>query len=172
MPYFISLLSCIFILASQYFLSHWLIKIGWFYGYVWVVGGFIVIFFTFFAIASNLFKLFKLNINKADIPVKTFLVLTLLGSFWLNIELDRFHQKYEYETFGIKAKAVISRKYELQSKGHSYILLLKVQDKTQQKELEYSVSSESYKSRKIGDTLTVFYTPRYATMFKVIPKKK
>ncbi len=168
MPYFISLLSCAFVLALQYFLSMWLIKIGWFYGYAWVVGGFILTFFTFVAITFNLFKLFKLDINKNDIPVKSFTILTLLGSFWLNLKLDRFHEKYEYDTFGIKTKAVITRKYELQNKGHSYILLLKTQEKLQQKELKYNVLSDEYVRRNVGDTLNVFYTPRYSSMFKIL----
>ncbi len=84
MPFFICLLASVIFLALQYFLSHWLIKIGWFYGYAWAMGGFIFIFFTFMAVIFKLFKLFKLDTNKNDILVKLSLILMLLSSFWLN----------------------------------------------------------------------------------------
>jgi len=192
MPYIFCFLSVGFVLTLQYFLSHWLIKIGWFYGYAWVMGGFI--FFIF--IAGWLLMLsFKKNIHKynpkykdktdAEIrklsiktgnqqsnAVKLCIVLVLLGGFWLNLELNKFHEKYEYETFGITTKAVITKKYELQNKGHSYHFILQIQEMPQPQKLEISVLSGQYARRKIGDTLNVLYTPRYSGMTKILPAKK
>ena len=167
MSYFIPLFSCAIIITIQYFLSHWLIKTGWFYGYAWAVGGFILIFFTFAAINFNLFKFFKLDANKNDALIKLSVVLLLLGSFWLNLKLDRFHEKYEYDTFGIKTKAIITRKYELQNKGHSYVFILKTQEKSQQRELTHHVSKGEYTRKKAGDTISIFYSPRYRGMIKI-----
>ncbi len=180
MIYLISLLSAAFTLALQYFLSMWLIKIGWFYGYAWAMGGFVLWFFVAVGIVMQFFPLLKNKSKKLSNmesieqgnhesnATKLCAILVLLGGFWLNLQMGWYHEKYEYDTFGIKAKAVISRKYELQNKGHSYILLLKTQEKPQQRELKYNVLSDEYARRNVGDTLTVFYTPRYSSMFKVI----
>jgi uncharacterized membrane protein len=180
MHYLIALLSCALVLGLQYFLSHWLIKIGWFYGYAWVMGGFVLWFFVAVAIVMQFFPLLKNKSKKLSNmerieqgnhesnATKLCAILVLLGGFWLNLKLNDFHEKYEYETFGIKTKAFITKKYTLQNKGKSYIFILKTQEKPQQKELTHNVSSGEYAIKNVGDTIAIFYSPRYSSMIKLL----
>lgn len=190
MHYLISLFSCAFVLALQYFLSMWLIKIGWFYGYAWAMGGFLVFFFIAISILMLFFKnnrnRIKNNIknkNKSAYEInrlgiqegnhqsnsgKICLTLVFLGGFWLNLEMGWYHEKYEYDTFGIKTKAVITKKFWLQNKGRSYIFVLQTQEKPQSKKLKMSVLSDEYALRNVGDTIAILYTPRYSSMIKVL----
>lgn len=182
MPYLVALLLVAFVLGCQYFLSHWLIKIGWFYGYAWAMGGFVLWFFFAVAILMQIFPLLKNKSKKLSNmeqikqgnhesnASKLCAILVLLGGFWLNLELSWFHEKYESDNFGIKTKAVIIKKYTLQNKGKSYIFILKTQEKPQPKELKYHVLSDEYASKNVGDTIAIFYSPRYRGMIKMLEK--
>ncbi len=168
MPYIIALLSCILALTLQYLLSLWLIKIGWFYEYAYAVGGFILFPFITVLFAMKGFSVCGIDYNKQDIPIKLFAILNLLVGFYLNfVPLNNFFQKYEYETYGIQTKAIIVGKYELQNKNHSYMVVLKPQAPPQQKALEHSVSKSVYTNWNVGDTISIFYSPRYSNMLKI-----
>lgn len=179
MIYLIALLVGIFVLALQYFLSMWLIKIGWFYRYAYFMGGFVLFIFLALTIFMQFYPFLKFNPEKRndrkEIERKNrqgnaavlCLVLTFLGGFWINVKFNNFYEKYEYDNFGIKAKAIVTEKYEQQSKNHSYIFILQPQGKTQQKKLRYTVSQGVYKSTKVGDTIAIFYSPRYSSMIKI-----
>jgi hypothetical protein len=168
MPFLIALLSCVLVLAFQYFLSVWLIKIGWFYEYAYAIGGFILFPFAAIAIAMKASTLLKIEAKKQEIPIKLSAVFNLLIGFYLNfVPLNHFFQKYEYETYGIQTKAIIVEKYELQNKTRSYVIVFKPQAPPQQKALKHSVSKGAYTSWKIGDTISIFYSPRYSNMLKI-----
>ena len=187
MPYLLAILSVGFVLGLQYFLSMWLIKIGWFYVYAQPMGGFVLLIFLGISILIPIFKRRipkndpshsprqkaqideeRIRIgNQQDNAVRWCAVLILVGSFWLNIKIGAFQEPYEYQHFGIQTKAIITQKYTLQNKNRSYVFVLQTQEKPQPKELKYRVSASEYANKNVGDTLSIIYSPRYQGSIKI-----
>lgn len=184
MHYVIALAVAAFVLAVQYFLSEWLIRVGYFYAEVYYFGLWLLLVFLACLMLMPLVKMIRQDFSKArkvdrnmlriregnheDNSLKICALLVLGGSFWINIKLGRFQEEYEYSTFGIKTKAVIAEKYELQNKGRSYIFVLQTLEGAASRELKMSMSKGEYARKQVGDTLLIMYSPRYRGMKKVL----
>lgn len=100
MLYLLILLSFAFICATQYFLSIWLIKIGYFYNYAHTFGGFLVFLILYMRLLRFLVASINLPLlNEQQNAVVNFsMVVLLLASFWLNYEMMKVHQKSKNKT--------------------------------------------------------------------------
>ncbi len=184
MHYIVALAATAFVLALQHYLSKWLINVGYFYPEAYFFGLWLLLMFFAAAILMFVFKRIKQDFSKArkvdrnmlqikegnheTNALKICLLLVLAGSFWINIEQGRFQDEYEYATFGIRTKAVITKKYELQNKGRSYVFVLQTLEGTASRELKMSMPKDEYARKNVGDTLSVLYSPRYRGMKKIL----
>ncbi len=90
MPYFITFLSLIFTLALQYFLSIWLIKIGYFYNYAHTFGGFLILMIIYMNLINYALNFLKIKANYPEAMVVKysiflFLILTFLLNYFMMI---------------------------------------------------------------------------------------
>lgn len=94
----ITLLCMAATLALQYFLSIWLIRIGYFYDYAHTFGGFWLLMIIYGKSVSYILDLLKIKFNYRDSMIfKNSIFLFLILTFWLNYELIKIHYKHKTE---------------------------------------------------------------------------
>ena len=85
MPYLITLFSFLFTLILQYFLSIWLIKIGYFYNYAHTFGGFLILMIIYMKSINLLLFFLKIKMRHQEaMIVKSSIFLFLVATFSLN----------------------------------------------------------------------------------------
>ena len=85
MPYLITFFSLACTLALQYFLSLWLIKVGYFYNHAHTFGGFLVLMVLYLNLANYLLNVSKIKLSyQQAMIVKYSVFLFLIATFWLN----------------------------------------------------------------------------------------
>ncbi len=106
MHYLLILISLIFTCAVQYFLSIWLIKIGYFYDYAHTFGGFLLFAILYMNVLQFLVRKANLQLNdysrntktSPSIIVKNSVFVFLLATFWLNYEMMKVHATSQNKT--------------------------------------------------------------------------
>jgi hypothetical protein len=97
MLYFLILVSLVFTCAIQYFLSIWLMKIGYFNGYIHTFGGFLALMILYMNVLRFLVNKARLQLNdysrnnkiQPSIIVKNSIFVFLLATFLLNYYLTK-----------------------------------------------------------------------------------
>lgn len=179
MAYFRHLIALLITCGVQYACSYGLIVLGYYFNWLYFAGGFVIWFIIFFTISNFLCNLFtkkdkdKKQNKQLDLSQQIMVIVMLVATYFVNDELYKIHDPYEYANYGETKKVAVSKKYVSNGKSDLHYVVFDFMRNNQKITREVCVKREEYPKINLGDSVTIIYSTRNNSLTqkftKIIP---